>query len=344
VCTGHDSTVWHPLVERHADGSIACTYTHHHGDDPSQLDALFDPAGSLWGAPGHAIGYPWLSSPIENIEKHELFKIIVRVDNPKPASGPWIRNFRSWTHSVGSGGHIPGVSSKDGFQTPVHSFALEAEVCRADGVTCGTLQIGGLQDIGVGILDGAGRGGPDRCVMPNTAFNMLSCPEQFAVLQQPRHMHGFPGGNRRDFTWYADTSPSYRRVAGAENFNIGFGTIGQAWAPVDESDVNALPFYDVNVFTGSTMSQEILSWAAPRVGVSGGVANFNGYVDRWGNVRPAGVCQAVSFDCPPLIMVNLPAVAVQYRDSAREALTGVWPAAKHDVHTGDGRSLTRYPN
>ena len=352
VCSGHDTTVWHRLVERDAAGGVTCTYLHHHGDDPSAVDAIFGTAGNFWGAPGHAIGYPWLSSPVENTEKHELFKLIVRAGMPKPARGPYIRNLRSWTHSVGSGGYLPGVISRDGFQVQTHSFATEVEICRETNV-CGILRVGGLQDTGIGILTGNTMA-TDICAqkfpvlnpMNLTAWDMLSCSEQYLQLQQPRHMHGQIGGNRRDFTWYSDTAPSYRRTGGPF-FNVGFGTIGEAWAPVDPTDYNALPFYDVNAFNGGYMSQEILSFSlgSGLPGYSSTTTDYTGawWLDKWGNYLPTGACSAPSTVCMPLVMEHVPAVSVAHRDTIVLINFGLDAIQHHDVKV-NGKSMTRYPN
>src|SRR5205823_2327032 len=114
---------------------------------------------------------------------------------------------------------------------------------------------------------------------------------------------------------------------------------------------DALPFIDPDEFTASWLSQEILGinlyagmpgwsgWGSNRV-------NLVAHTDNWGNIRTSG-CTALSMTCVPLVIQNVPAESVQYRDSFLQARTGRMPFDAHDVHVtvnGQRKSLTRYPN
>ena len=74
---GHDVTVWHPPSNYH-----------HHGTDPAAAGAL----GAFFVQhAGQEIGYPWLSSPLENQYpypgKHEGFKLLYDDDTGCVGSG-----------------------------------------------------------------------------------------------------------------------------------------------------------------------------------------------------------------------------------------------------------------
>ncbi len=364
VCTDHDPTIWHPLVKKDAQGNIICTYGHHHGDDPMLVDDIFGTVGTWWGAPGHAIGYPWLTSPAENTQKHNLFKNIVR-KNLTPAmsqdvngvrgQGNYVKAFRAWTHLLGSGGDIPGYPAKDGFQAQVHSFAVEAQICSLDN-NCGIIKIGGYQDIGYGVLLFPNQTGEGSCVIPNAGMPG-DCSTQTAIAG-PRHIHGAVGSGRYDFTWYADTSPSYRKKTTANtlgNIDVNFGTIGKAWAQVDPTDYNKTPFINPDTFTDNWVSQEILgfnfnsSFLSKVQAVSNGRVNFKGFTDNWGNVyQTIAACQAdASPVCVPLEITNIPVGFEIYRDSYYQFATGTNPTKDHDEYVtvgGKKKSLTIYPN
>lgn len=344
VCRVHDPNRWHALVERDPDGSVLCTYGHHHGDDPNLVADVLGPPGAAWGRPGEAYGYPWLTSPLEQSQKHELFKTIVRRDLPSFGGPSYVKHFRATTHLLGSGGHIPGRTAKDGFQSQVHSWQLEAVICTTADDRCGIIRTGGHQDIGAGFL--AQPGGPpidERCALPN-GFD-AACDQAIT-----RHIHGEPGSPRLDFTWYAATSPPYRRLPGADRVSIDFGTIGQAWAYVDPNDYDALPFIDPDRFTASWLSQEILG-----INLDAGMAGWDrstnrvtlvAWTDNWGNVVRSG-CAMPSVACVPLEISDVPAGQALYRDSFLQARTGREPWVQHDVRVtvdGQRRSLTKYPN
>jgi hypothetical protein len=88
VCADPGATMWHNLVRRNADGSIACTYGHEHGDDPHQLDRTFGPMGGWWNhGQEQDLSYPW-ETMNENETKHSSYKIIVRGSDAQPLQ-PW---------------------------------------------------------------------------------------------------------------------------------------------------------------------------------------------------------------------------------------------------------------
>lgn len=365
VCLDHDATVWHQLVKRDGAGNATCTYTHHHGDDPHLVDATFGAPGSWWNnGTEQDIAYPWVTSPAENAlsppygtGKHNLFKILVRKDLiPRQQSWPnYFRSFRVTTHLLGSGGHIPGTTAMDGFQMQFHSYQAEMEICR-DGATsytggaavnptCGTVRMGGTQDIGFGMLQDPNlTGEQDYCVLPNALWVPSDCTNSAAQGDAQRHMHGRSDSGRRDFTWYAVTSPSYRRLSTAPySLGLSIGTLGQAWAPVDPMDFDALPFYDPDQFTAAWLSQEILAiYLDPGMpgwtGWDTNLVTYHGYADAYGNFY-SSACGEPMAACIPVAIDGAPAAYTIHRDSAAGG-----GAVDHDVHTAAGKSLTRYPN
>lgn len=369
VCIDHNPLIYHDTVKRNPDNSIACTYGHEHGDDPHAVDGIFGLPGAWWNDGAEQdIAYPWVTSPKENAlsppygdGKHNLFKWITR-SNLLPAhinsNGWYWRDFRVLDHLLGSGGNIPGASAKDGFQMQIHSFQAEARICReADPSDCGIVRIGGSQDNGYGAL--ADVSNAEVCVFPNP-FVPADVAGGPCAGGNGRHIHGDLTGNRRDFTWYGTNVPSYRSSAGFGRIGLNVGTIGEAWAAVDPTNYDALPFYPPHCCwsfqNGSWLSAEIfglaLSSVMPGYDPSTQRITGHGYVDAWGAIQPVGTCMDVGPGCIPYEVANLPVGSTLYRDSFYKGLTGINPIQEHDVivdyapatDSGGKASLVRYPN
>lgn len=130
----HITNMWHPPA-----------LGHHHGADPTQSD--------LWPTylahTGQAVGYPWLSSPIENdwpwsAGKHEGFKFLSESDlgceqhNQSDTGLACITDYLLLVHTVGN---------IHALHTRVHSQYGVFRVCFAN--QCGLVATGGHADYGV---------------------------------------------------------------------------------------------------------------------------------------------------------------------------------------------------
>lgn len=134
----HDVTVWHE-----PDG-------HHHGSNPRDYPELF--ALYLQATGGQEIGYPWLSSPFENVYpwplgNHEGFKFLaerglgcVQTERPVDKDYLCINSYLFMVHSMGTTHHL---------YTRVHSHYGVFEVCDQTLTQCGLVATGGHADYGV---------------------------------------------------------------------------------------------------------------------------------------------------------------------------------------------------
>lgn len=274
MCTDHDATRWHPLVERDASGSIVCTFGHEHGADPHALDEVFGPlADAVPG--GQEIGYPWLTSPTENSTdpaslshqpsderpvlngKHAFFKWETLTGDKLAAVGI--------VCPVGTGMSFDRIrmevhaDANAGADIRFHSFYLQAQECSSNDPTYhGQISIGGHFDYG--ILNGT-HADPsthklsdvriplpetDPCTPGTLLGNAARCP-----YVASRRTHGasgpasagstdplaaLPGYPRQDFTWYGHNgNPDLAGKAGLW-LDVSDGIREQDWGPVDPNN------------------------------------------------------------------------------------------------------------
>src|SRR5206468_3975061 len=120
----HDPRAWHGLVERNADGSIRCTYTHEHKDNPAALDYALGPLPAYLGG---AISYPWqtqnaATGALENDAKHRVYDwqvLDLPTCLPQAADGLSFRRVRAEYHADGNSGAA----------VRFHSYWLQAQTC-----------------------------------------------------------------------------------------------------------------------------------------------------------------------------------------------------------------------
>jgi hypothetical protein len=363
VCADPGATMWHNLVRRNADGSIACTYGHEHGDDPHQLDRTFGPMGGWWNhGQEQDLSYPW-ETMNENETKHSSYKIIVRGSDAQPLQ-PWytigsknyIKAFRGEYHLDGAKGFV---------MSEYHSFDFEAQICSSDG-NCGIARFGGVQDLGERLL--THDDGTFTCVFPNPNIpaNQGLCGTGGKTLLGPRSMAGGPDDSRRDETWYSANNKYHQ--TGAPSIDLDFGVIlNSVWSPIHVNspmDVMSTdpairgdypPHYRTSV--GGYIPQNVDDWhhgtsiEVSALGMSpggfsiiNGRINANGFTDRYGNVVQG--CTAMGPDCVPFQLTNVPAGPVGFRDQEYSHDTGsASQVNNYDVTSPvTNGSLTIWPN
>ncbi len=285
LCPTHDPTAYHGLW----DPVRGCHYDHFHGDDPHSVDDIFGTQFYQWA--GGEISYPWQTvSPsgcLEDDCKHTGYIWLVRRDLPctsQYADG-CIVAFRALIH---------GMSSSNASSVRYHSAWLEAKVCRIDNPDiCGIFRSGGWQDSGDLLVDG------------NTVIDV---PNNFTRFK----LHYANTGNIRFGTWYSGSPGGKEQRGGMWGVVVGMGDL---WGPVDPQDPTRLQFFcqDPNLncdHNGSRYQPHVVSVQFPPRLLAivdpdhTGVANYEGYADRYG--KPVQGCTSVSLDCVPLIIQGVP--------------------------------------
>ena len=338
VCSTHNPTLYHSLVEYRADGSILCTYGHEHKDDPNSVNDLLGPPGAWFG--GQELSYPW-QTPYENEKKHNAYAWLVRRDlKPLSLSDNYFQAFRIQGHFLGSGGLLPN-GERGGFQSENHSFSMEVIVCpKSAPYNCGIARVGGWQDYGKAVVDG-------ECILPDSD-PAIGCNTSL------RRIHGSANAGRRDFTWYGQNN-RYHGIKGVPAISAGVGIIGDAWAPINRADLDELNFYPPNlkqraIRNGSWIDPHLMTLAIPEeLDPDGdGRVTTRGYTDRWGNIRTDRTCLTLRIDCVPFELLNAPVGVVQFRSDTYLNEHGIdFRYDDHDVqveHQGELKSLIRYPN
>lgn len=342
VCTAHDPTRYHHLVERNADNSIRCTYLHEHHDDPHVLDGLLGPLGA-WFGPGQEISYPWQTSStagLENEAKHTFYKWIVRKDLQPTFNGnttqAYFRNLRVQYHWDGI----------FGYATQFHSFSAEGEACDKQNV-CGKFRLGGHQDVGEHLLSHDPPNDTPTCVIPDPNLTRPHSLCGDGIMVGARMLHGAPTDSRRDATWYS-TQATNHTLPGIQAISFDAGVIGGTAGGIivqTDGSVSTQLFvpYPGNQYTQTYLSAEVLGLAF--VGFpadASGHITAQGFTDPHGNVTTA--CTVAGAGCIPFALSNMPRGPLLFRDSEYRRLYGVDLIQRHDVLTADGKTLVQLPN
>ncbi|MFN0071038.1 MAG: carboxypeptidase-like regulatory domain-containing protein [Chloroflexota bacterium] len=304
----HDPTLWHGVVERNADNSIACAYGHEHHDDPRVLDSVFGPLS--YGE----ISYPWQTHSQlgpENVAKHRVYVWSTMVNQPcVPANVPLgVTNARLQAHADGNRGAA----------VRYHSFFLQAEGCDpANPGWRGTLSVGGHMDYGVLTL-----------LMPSGSEVHVPMPGDPTPPGADRRIHGSTDRGRPDATWYGNHGI------------VGVGLRGEDWGPVDPNDPTRLLFYG-NTRNGSwqepfhLLTIKIAAQLDPLDGAMDGYVTFNGFTDRYGTI--VSTCSPIGADCIPLTVNNMKVGSYQIRADKLGLAT-----REYDVQL-NGNSLIQHPD
>ncbi|MFN8446999.1 MAG: hypothetical protein U0175_39760 [Caldilineaceae bacterium] len=355
LCPTHDDIHWHGLW----DAARGCHYNHTHNADPSAVDNVFGPAGTLFG--GQSISYPW-QTPHENQNKHQGYKYAVGADlpcvqdtyeylSPQPDC---VRAFRIQHHDLG--GPMDAV-------VRFHSYFAEVQVCRRDGSSCGIIRTGGHSDFGIlhvpykqawiplpqkdppelwqYVND---RSQVDLNVDPYRAYNELSLMQQMRTAEAMCKTCQGPGRELRT-TWAGATQFGHADWA-VGNQIVGF----QFWTFDDWGGFNPNNLADYQLvcpdaqcrFNSSehalyTVSVDV---AAELDDDGDGIVNYQGFTDLNGKV--ATNCTVAGQNCVPLVIEH--AAVGRYLYSF-QAPTHDVAAITHDYDVSpEGVWWIQYPN
>lgn len=347
LCTDHDPTKWHPLVQKDAAGNILCTYGHEHGDNPHDLDGLF-------GAPPvQDIDYPWHGVGRNgNPESHQAFKW--EVFQP----GTWgcqSANGNPFGFDAYRFEHHHSVISGDIVR--FHSYMLQARTCDpADPSYHGMIQMGGWIDYGFLHQDGGGgdsnpAGSPcAEQVVSTTLAPGAPEPDPEVYNNGARRLHGIPGCERYDATWYGqqacyDSTCDMTLPRGPQ---FGDALRGGDWGSFDDSTPpTSLPtiiFFDDAHQSHHSWQQvgDVLALAVPAYtyGLQNGVLTGAWFTDRYGRI--ASGCTAAGLDCVPLIASNVKQGNYQLNGDSPPGFSLI---RDNDVKSPvTGNSLITFPN
>ncbi len=320
----HDPTAFHGLVELNADGSIRCTYTHTHMDDPHALDSVLGPLPSYLGGD---ISYPWqtvnaTTGVPENTAKHRVYDWSVISNAACITSGAQysFNNFRLEAHLDGNMGAT----------TRFHSYWLQAQTCDPNNPSYkGTVSIGGHQDTGVLMVN---NGTPQGQYVPLPGDPSTGAQSIF------QRIHGQPAYPRYDATWYSGNQNPQGNT-GLPRLTIQMGTRKADWGPVDPNNPSNVLFYGPPYYGGSFNEPGhllVMYIGADFPGAQNGIVNYDGYTDRWGEVVPN--CSPVGIDCIPVSVHNVKVGSYQFRNDAHNIGT-----RNYNVFV-NGQSLIQFPN
>lgn len=168
----HDYNTWHDVY----DESRNCYYDHEHGDNPSELDAVFGPIGAAFGMGDKTIHIPWHTSANENkmevytttngvtydLGKHGGMKVSTYANIVNPCQQDaysWVKTaypFNKYPLSCVTDIRILHHWKGDAdFASRFHSVWREMKVCaptadgKPDKSKCGIIKSGGWADYGV---------------------------------------------------------------------------------------------------------------------------------------------------------------------------------------------------
>lgn len=301
ACAHHDARAYHGLW----DAAQGCHYNHTHGDDPHEVDDIFGDA--FYGWAGGEISYPW-QTPDENLHKHGAYLWFVRRDLPCAPAGdgaPCISDFRAQLH---------GVGAAHGAVVNFHSAWLEARVCAGRPWRCGIVRVGGWQ------------GPVDLSVDGRVVLQREESGNRFFA-------HYYETGNRAFGTWYTGAASGLYSII--PQFEDMWNTVPPGadaeeilaaahWFCAGESGAFANIVYAGCAANSSRVQPHVIRFDIPRRMLSvldsdgDGLANFEGFVDRMGELAPA--CREPGPECIPFSLQDVPAMQgeFQYRGQARE--------------------------
>ncbi len=343
----HNTQLWHGLVERNPDGSVACTYGHTHYDDPKTLDAAFGGPDSAWWGGNQELSYPWQTFSAagqENVVKHSAYKIET-IDDPSckgnPAGGLSYDKIRVQAHLDGNAGAT----------TRYHSFAMELRTCDPANLGAhGFIRTGGWLDYGyLEVRNTPNTACPPGKLCPNgQQFYVVPLPNDPAIYQMgaARRGHGSPLAGRAGGTWYGNSGTLLANP---------LGSIREDWGPVDPNSPGIPPLFYPSPTDGCSdpcngsfnepvhlLGSTVAGFLDCADGSCDGVANLNTSTDRYGKIVSG--CTAAGLDCVPLQLTNVKVGSYNFRSGATTE-GGAFPIREYDVKSPvTGRSLIQYPN
>lgn len=315
---GHEPTKWHGLVERNADGSIACTYGHEHKDDPRVLDRMFGPLTQEIDYPWHAFGRT--GGP----ESHSTFKwsVIDQENCIAEFSKYSFNKIRMQTHAGYNGATLR-----------THSWFAQAVACDPnDPAHTGKVTIGGHMDYG-------------RLWVGKPA-TLVPLPDQDALYPLrfdgdnggtgPRRLHNRAGQFPSNINWAGQNG-----VGGNANnsFFCSLWVATEDWGTINPQEPFVKTFYGGNWNGSSHVPVYSFGITIPRAldTDNDGYVTYSGWLNRWGTITTG--CTTPSTDCVPVSIENMK-VDGRYEFSA---LGNGIRTRDYDVQVA-GQSLITYPN
>lgn len=305
LCSSHDDRAWHSLW----NATEGCHYNHEHKDNPRDLDGVFGTEFYAWA--GGEISYPWETfphdgngedypaptGPKENVIKHESYGWQVYEGE---TCVDCVEAYRLEFH---------GLFGSVGAITRFHSYSLEAKFC--DDVTCGTLRTGGWKDFGRLAVSGTNPDGTrrdEKVPLPNDPTS--------GIGGQRNHEDGTnPNINKTNFAYWSTVND---QINLSRQLNGFFFQQKDTWDYVSFDDPGLVdlkcPDFQCDQ-NGSKMVVDIFDIRIPseHPGNVNGIVNFEGYIDRYGNI--VADCSPVGVDCIPIEIVNAPVGDYRVRGS-----------------------------
>lgn len=324
----HDPTKWHTLLNYDAN----CHYDHQHGDDPFAVSDIFGAPGVAFKAPGWEVAYPWQTFPIaddetdhnvvpeegvmlENESKHEGYIWIVRRNQTCVGGRYCLTDFRLQMHFHGT----------NDASTRWHSYSFEGRLCvnASDPSTCGLYRLGGWADFSRlyipphesnvhpdcsvsfnGALEGKSDATQylpyilklanyDQYYRPESdtpPFDEVRCHKQMSLDT----VDYYPNGIERAVEWWGHAPFDFRWQFRLWNPN------GNVLADATPGDNFCKENSTTCRWTHSRFTAEI-DYVIPvntRLDSNGdGIADFNGWVNRMGDVISDGCGPTASLNC-----------------------------------------------
>ena len=349
LCPSHDLTLWHNLW----DSTRGCHYDHTHNADPALGNGVFGAVNYSSG-----ISYPWLTSALENTHKHGGYKYGIRLNLPCDPNRDFdgskpvhcITDARIQYHMIG---HSMDALAR------FHSYYAEYRICQYPAFTqCGIMRTGGWVDFGILVVPYAG----PRVVRPGGTLNfgdgmlMTFAPDDPELDQQGLDQPYVAMSDIRDESFFRTypqniNSPGWMEVWSVGDLDNRYGhnpyarflvSVTDSWGLIDPNDPNALHWfcrdgscgYNASIHALNELSVNVLTaWDAD----GDGLANYQGYTDRWGHVVQG--CGAPALDCVPFSVVHVPVGIAHYSDPG----VGVNARVEYDM-SPSGTRWIRFPN